>query len=168
VTCQAQHPLLLLQAATEPATSQASLAYQELAEGVTPAEAICFVMLAVSTVGTAAFTCRFLLSCFPQLERKRKEQPWAALTASTDPVLEPLRTVFAQNIRKLDGMDVSSVAALGILCILQEASFGPDGLLLKYIPYATVQDMAEMLLITQKVFALPMWLLLVFRWISYI
>mmetsp|Transcript_18960 Transcript_18960/g.48665 ORF Transcript_18960/g.48665 Transcript_18960/m.48665 type:complete len:227 (+) Transcript_18960:111-791(+) len=124
------------------------------------------------TLGTSAytllFTGRFLLSCFPQLERKRKEMPWAVLTTSTDPFLEPLRPVFGETKNRFEGMDVAAVVGLTLLSIGQEVLFGADGLMLRAVPYAAAQDYLETLLLLQRGFCLPMWLLLVFRSINYI
>ena len=44
---------------------------------------------AASLAATLALTARFLMSCFPRLERLRlREQPWRALAAATDPALQ--------------------------------------------------------------------------------
>lgn len=43
------------------------------------------------------------------MERKRKEMPWAVLTTSTDPFLEPLRPVFGEVIRFFPRFSMANV-----------------------------------------------------------
>ena len=120
----------------------------------------------MSAFYTVALTGRFLVAWFPRLERRRNESPWVHLVAATDPLLEPVRR--AVPMRVAGSLDVTPLAVLGAVHVLTDALIGAQtGALLAAVPYAPAQEAFQALNNSQVLLCLPMWLMVVARYIGY-
>lgn len=134
--------------------------------GVRPDVVLSADLEAALFIVTSLFQCRFLMSCFPRLERVRKNrQPWTAIADASDPILVPVRKLMNHK----DGdLDTSAAAMVAVTVIVQELLFGSTGVLLREFQQPAVQTGLQLVLLLQEGMLLPVWLLAVFKWMAII
>ena len=71
-------------------------------------------------------------------------------------------------MQKDGDLDITAAAFLAISSMIQEVLFGPTGILLHDISSPSTQNVLQFMIMVQEGMLLPMWLVIVFRWMSVI
>jgi hypothetical protein len=130
----------------------------------------CMVLGITFSCLTLAFTCRFLLSFFPNLERAaRQHQGPLPLRACLmlDGVLDPIqRNVF--QMKEEGDPNYAAMLYLALMSGVLEVLFGPSGLLFHSVPDIQILKGLDYLIMWQQMLLLPQWTMAVFRFFGLI